>query len=114
MANATVVTQKNNVIQVAYTDSGANFDLATDIPFFTMSGIWVSKICWNPGAANDVLRIREGAADGPDLFPAWTALDATDDKQIEFNPPMRIFPYIVLSEQTFGTPASQKIFFHLA
>jgi len=114
MANTadTTVSGDGRVIQLGYTASGADWLLATALERYAEQGIYCESIQFIPSAANDILRIRQGATDGPDLFYCKAAA-ATDLHMLYLSGEWPIRPVIVLTEQTFGTPANVKVIFLL-
>jgi hypothetical protein len=111
MANTADTSKAGRIIQVTYTGTGADWNYKTNGGF--ASALWVDSIIWLPSAANDILIINEGGIDGPSIVH-WKASAVTDTKQISFSKPVRIKPYIDLSDQTYGTIANTKIIFILA
>ncbi len=112
MGNAAVTTLKGTTLQVTYTSSGADWDVATNVGFES-GGIVVSAIKFHPSASADILVINEGSNDGASIVH-WKCTAATDDRVAYFQKPKLIHPFIDLTDCTFGTEANVKIIFELA
>ncbi len=115
MAGTAVTKISGTQLQVTYTSLGANWNIDSDLTSFKDSGIRVKSIQFDPSAASDVLLVRNKAANGAVLMKVKCSGDT--DQRVKYlggDKGKTIFPYIVLSEQSFTTPASVIISFDLA
>jgi hypothetical protein len=112
MANTADTSKSGHVLQVTYSGNGADWNYKDD-GGFSPGAIKVAAIIWHPTADGDTLVINEGGIDGPSIVH-WEASDSGVQPQIVFSPPVRLRPYIDLTDQTFNTITSTKIIFILA
>lgn len=111
MANTADTLQANQILEVTYTDSGADWNHDTN--GLHPQGMQVKSIFWHPSAANDILVINEGGINGPSIVHAKADLDIAPQRFYFGAFGTRLKPYIDLSDCTFGTPANTKIIFIL-
>ncbi len=93
------VIQSKNVIELSGTI--ANFDLGCERP--------IKSISFEPGAASDILVVRDESSAGPRLFEV-SASDTHDQRVMYFNNAL-LHPVITVSQCTFT--AGTKIVFIL-
>ena len=111
MANTADTSKSGHVMQITYSGTGADWNYLTDGGF--IGAIKLAGIIWLPSGANDVLVINEGGIDGPSIVH-WKATAITDTKQIVFSPPLRLRPYIDLTDCTYTDLTITKIIMLLA
>lgn len=114
MASTAVTALDDTQLQITYTSSGANWDIDTDLPGFKDSGIRAKSIQFDPGASGDVCVVRNKSATGAILMKVKCTADS--DQRVKYlggATGKRIFPYIVLSQQTFSSAAGVVISFDL-
>ena len=112
MANTADTLEKDGTIEITYSDNGADWDIATDLPAYATSGLWATAITYH-GKDTDVFIMNEGSNDGPSICH-WLLGADTDDRVRLFKPTKQIFPYIELTDQTYNTIGSVKITITLA
>lgn len=69
MANTADTSKAGKIVEVTFTDSGADWNYSTDGGFDEM---YVKSIIWHPSGADDILVVNEGGADGPSIVH-WKA-----------------------------------------
>lgn len=88
-------------------DGSSDWSSATTFP----KGMRVWYILFYPSAANDIVCIKEGGADGPVIFKAKDV----DGRGLQLRLPGNLInPYLDQSECTFGTAANARITFYQA
>jgi len=109
MANTVTELQSNQVIQITYAGTGADWLYSTNHPL----GLKVKSIFWLPSTINDVLVINEGTIDGPSIVHAIADIDILM-LPFYFGNGTHLHPCIDVTDCTFGTAANTKITFILA
>ena len=112
MADASATSKSGNVIQVTFTGAGGDWVWSTN-GGYTGDGIKVRAIEWLPSAANDILVVNEGGADGPSIVH-WKAGGISDSKQITYGSGVWMKPYIDFTDCTFTTTTTTKVMFIIA
>lgn len=116
MADTSVTTKAGNVVQVTYTDNGADWNYLSggtaDTSIFK-APIKVKAIQWHPSADGDILIINEGGVDGPSIVEV-EATDTGGVYHMTYGEGVFMRPYIELGDQTWGTDANIKVIFILA
>ena len=69
MANTADTSIAGKIVEVTFTDSGADWNYSTDCGFDEM---YVKSIIWHPSGADDILVVNEGGVDGPSIVH-WQA-----------------------------------------
>jgi len=109
---AATTTKDGKVVQVTYSNTDDDdWNHSSDAGY--ANGMTVRSISFQPGAANDILIVTEGALDGASIVH-WKASAATDTKSISFGSPgVHLKPYIDYGNCTFATAsyAAVKIIF---
>ena len=114
MASAAVTTLTDTQLQVTYTSSGANWDITSDLPGFSVSGIRAKSIQFDPSGSGDTCVIRNKSAAGAILMKVKCSGDG--DQRVKYlggNNGKKIFPYIVLAQQVYSSAGSVVITFDL-
>jgi len=114
MADTANTAKSGKIVQVTYSDLGADWNYSDDGGFLT--SMWVTDIIWLPSAQNDVLVINEGSIDGASIIHATNGAATVTEHHFRLGGRngVQIHPYIDLSDCTFGTIANIKIIFILA
>ena len=112
MANTADTTEKDRFITVGYTDSGADWDYATDTPAYAKTGYLCSSITFYGHKNEDEIYIREGGLDGPSIFHVRVA-SAADNRVRYFDPPQWIRPFIDLTDCKYDDPENIEVVFEL-
>ena len=99
MANTTVTTGKSVEITVLDSDWDPAVSLAA-----RLVGQHLYSVKFTPGAASDVLIVRNGTSSGARIFRCKCTAD-TDDRKEYFNERSEITPFITHSECTFSAGA---------
>jgi len=109
MADTCVETISPGDITLTFTGAGASWDSQTHFP----GGLKVTGIKFYPTALNDTLIIRSKTATGGILCKMKDTLNA-GLVDTSFGGGIWMFPYLYITEQTFGTPANAVVMFMLA
>ena len=105
MPNTVTETPSAGAITLTYAGNGADWDSRTNFP----GGLKVKSIKFWPSAATDILTVRNGSATGP-IIGHVEDLSGTGVEDIGFGGAGEwCFPYIKISDQTFGTPANASV-----
>ena len=109
MADTVVETVSSGVITLTFTDNGASWDSRTNFP----GGLKVKSIKFFPSAANDVLKVRGSSASGPIIAHLKDTVGG-GAQDISFNEGVWMFPYLLITDQTWNTEANVEVMFVLA
>ncbi len=98
---ANTPSKAGQVVSVAL-DGATAFDLCAYLG--TGAGVALKKLLFYPNAANDVITVREGAANGP---PLWKVKDtAGGGRDIDFHGHLIMRPYVKGDEAPAGSMLS--------
>ena len=103
---ANVTTHGRNTVTITGLD--ADWAWNDDGGFDTSMGLKVSSIQFNPGAANDVMIIRDGGIDATALLNT-NPLTTVDPMIKYFNPPRWVRPVIDISDCTLGAAGDAEV-----
>jgi hypothetical protein len=103
MANTT--TRSGRIITITGLD--ANWNLATDMPDYSTSGLSVRSIRFNPSAANDKMIIRESSSAGPLIFRVMASAQTDDRIQYYYGQWMK--PTITIDQCTLSAASSAYV-----
>lgn len=81
MTDTADTSKAGNIVEVTFTDSGADWNHSTDGGF--ADTMHIKSIIWHPSAASDVLTITEGGVDGPSIVHWKAYADAITDGGME-------------------------------
>lgn len=102
MADTAVETVGKNTVTVTFTGAGAAWDSKTHFP----AGLRIFGIAFVASNAADVLKLRNGAADGPIVY-----VKTASGYEFLFGADWN--PYFLVTDQSFATIANCAITFFL-
>ena len=104
MADTVTETVSSGVITLTYAGVGASWNSMTHFP----GGLKVRAIKFYPSAANDILIVRSNSATGA-VIAEMKDTTGGGSSDTGFDGGTWLFPYILITDQTWNTPANVKV-----